>query len=508
MRRSASLLLKIVLVLALFGIVEPARTGRSAEEDASIDVVTTAPLKEPGLIVSLTVSLEDCIKLAAYNSFEVKLAKLDMKIAEQDKGIKEAVFDTALFSNLNYADEQRRQLSVFGGNFLRNVYEGGVMKTLPTGTEVTAAVNDTRSWTNSGFNVDNPAHEIELALDLKQPVAKNIFGVNDRWTITATKLAIVNADLDMKERIEILFADVEKAYWQFVFTKENLRIFREIRQRAKNLHETNIKSFDVGRIERADFLASEANVLTREKDVRIAENSYRRSEEMLKLLLNVDGSGRIYPAEDLKLKEFKCSVEDSLTTAFEKRRDYYKAKREIKIKDITLKVRSNERWPEVDLVGTYAINGIRRKVQKAAASVSGNDAYFFGGIEITLPVENNAARSEFKKADFDKEKAIIELKNVERKIVTDVGNAVRDYKTYETNVETLLEVVTLQREKLAEEDKRFGFGRSTTKTLIDYQSDYLKSQLEASMGLRDLEQSKVDLNRATNALLGDYEVYL
>lgn len=82
---------------------------------------------------------------------------------------------------------------------------------------------------------------------------------------------------------------------------------------------------------------------------------------------------------------------------------------------------------------------------------------------------------------------------------------VRDYVTSEVNVDKIMEAAKLQREKLKEEEKRFTYGRSNTKRVIDYQQDYLAAQLEVAKSMSDLEMARVNLEKAMNIILEKYE---
>jgi outer membrane protein TolC len=319
-------------------------------------------------------------------------------------------------------------------------------------------------------------------------------------------LAIQNADLDTRDSIEDLFALVEKAYWKWVFAQRNLQIYRDILDKAIELHKTNTKNYDTGLIEKGDFLASQANVLIREKDMLLAENEYRNTEEDIKLLMNIEASERFHPKEELRFAEIELDADQCLRDAFQKRRDYNKAKRDVEIQDITLETKANERWPEIDLVATMAANGINSKLSNAADRITEEDnTYYYTGVEVSIPLENNLAKSEFKQAKHEKEKAILGLKQTERAIVTDVGNALRDYLTYQKNIAKLQEVSRLQNEKLKEEEKRFKYGRSNTKRLIDYQQDHLLAELALVLGLLDLEVARIDLEKSLDAILEKYE---
>jgi len=454
-----------------------------------------------------TLSLEDCIKIALSNSFEVKLARLDFLIEETEMTKENAIYDTLLAFDISYEKDNRQPLSTFGADEAQtNIYSVEATKTLTSGTELTLSVSDERTWTNSAYTSTNPAHTAEASLEARQPLGKNVFGYIDRRNITVTSLAIQNADLDTKERIESLLGEVEAAYWEWVFSKRNSEIYRQLLEKAQDLHRSNIDNYKLGNVEKADFLASRVNVLLREKDVQIADNKYSHAEGKIKLLMNVDAAWPIRSRESLEYRKLEVELEDCLKKAFQKRRDYLQAKREVEMKKIVLETKVNARWPEIDLIASFAANGIDSGLGRALNNiVTDNNSDYYAGLEVTIPIENNLARGEFKKAEYDKEKALVTLKSIERSIITETGSKFRDYATYKANADKVIEVAKLQYEKLKEEEKWFRYGRFNTRRLIDSQEDYLNAQLQLALGMLDLELGRVNLEKTLNLILEKYE---
>ena len=491
----------LFLLFCIFCLTKCATFVTNAQDEQSL----ASEVKE--VQVGRGLSLEQCIRFAIGNSFEVKLARLDFLIAQTDQGIEQAIYDTVLSADISYEKDKRQLLSVFAADEAQtNIYSTEATKKLSSGTELTLSLSDTRTWSTSEYISNNPAHTAEGTLTLTQPLGKNIFGYIDRRNISVTSLAIQNADLDTKERIETLLANVEMAYWEWAFSKKSMQIYRQILEKARGLDQTNAGNYDIGRIEKGDFLASQANVLIREKDVQVADNKYTRAEEKIKLLMNIEPTERVYPQESLEYQKREIGLEDCLNKAFQKRRDYLKAKREVEMKQLVLETKTNARWPEIDLVASLTANGIDRESGRAINNITSDDnTKYYAGLEISIPIENNFAQSEFEKATHIKEKTLITLKSLERSIVTEIGGAFQDYITYDANLNKITEAAQLQREKLIEEEKRFKYGRSNTKRLIDYQQDYLNAQLEVAKGLVDLEVAKVKLEKALNTILEKYE---
>jgi len=456
------------------------------------------------------ISLEECVRFAVNNSFEVKMAKLDYYIAETELMYVEAVFDAFMYGEAAFTRDKREELSVFApDDDMISEYSVGIEKTLPSGTELDLELEDTRLWNRypgESYVVADPSHTAQWKLDIKQPIGRNSMGFCDRTRITLTRLAIENAGLVMKDKIEGVMARTEKAYWDLVLGEMALKIFEGILEKAENLYEADKQRFDIGLIESVDLLNSEANVANRTADVLISRNSRKRAEEDLKLVMNLDESYAVHPSEKLENGQMERDLAGCLKVAFEKRRDYHEKKRDVDIKGLNLRIKDNMQWPEIDLKGSMAINGVSGVFNTSVGRTTlADNAYYYGGVEFTIPMENREARSEYERAGFEKEDALVKLKDVERTIITEVGNAYRDVVAFAAGLVHLKNAVDLQSAKLKAEAKRFEQGRSGTKRVIDFMNDLLLAELEYARFLLKHRNAKVDLDRSMNIILEKYE---
>lgn len=453
------------------------------------------------------VSLKDCVLISLKNGFDVKLAKLDLYVAETKVMYSRAVFDTMLFSGVNYGEDKRQQLSVFSPDDNQtNEYYAGVSKKLPTGTQVGISADEKRLWSNSRFVEENPSHSMEMKLNARQNLAKNIFGYIDRKNVSIAKVAVEMADFESKDRIENFIYSVEKAYWDFVSKHDTLEIYAAILTKAKDLFEITNRNVDMGIQERVDIVASEANLNRMESEYLLSENDYREACENLKFLMNVNGDYSVKPLDGLSGTSLKGEFADYLNKAFSERRDYMAGKKNIEMRSLELKMTGNLKWPEIDLLGSLGVNGAQGKFNDAIDKLSGGDnVFYYAGIEFSFPLENRDARSRNMKASYENEKAIVTLKKIERKIIVDVGNAFRRASTINESISYIKKTVDLQSEKLIEEEKRFKTGRSNTKNIIDYQADLLRSQLEYTKFLLLKKNADIDLERTMNVILSKYK---
>ncbi|MBU1083725.1 MAG: TolC family protein, partial [Candidatus Omnitrophica bacterium] len=281
---------------------------------------------------------------------------------------------------------------------------------------------------------------------------------------------------------------------------------KEMLKRSEELNETDKKNFDIGLAEKVDLMASEANLSRIKAEYNISKNDLEKAKADLRLLMNVPAENDLEVREDIMLESPCDDIEGGLKEAFMKRRDYIAAKKDIEIKGLNLRIKKNNSWPEIDVSLSMAVNGLEGDLTEAVRKATGRDnTYYFAGIEVEMPLDNRDALSQKAKAGYEKEKALITLKETERVIITEIGNAFGDMKALKESIEYSDKAVELEEKKLAEEETRFKYGRSGTKRIIDYQRDILNVKLENAVFRRRYNNAVIDLARKMNVTLGKYK---
>lgn len=451
----------------------------------------------------LSISARDVRLIAIQNNLEIKLARLDSRIKDTELSYKEAVFDTILNGEIGYTDDQRKAASSLAGT--KNIthdYNIGIDKKLRSGTDVEIDFTNKREWTNSPYVSTNPYHESQIEVSMTQPIAKNFFGLIDRGNIEIVKWEIKNAELDSYIKIEDAIISAEKSYWELVLAKEDFKIKKEMLKKAILLFNQHRRKLKIGLIETGDVLASEANMHIRESELLLASNDLKTAEELLRVRLNLNKEVRLSPTGILAGANLDTNIMESMQTAFENRRDYLSKKNTIENKKVKLEMKSNSRWPEIDLKATFAANGIDSKYTQAVQDVyEDSNPKYYVGIEFKYPLENNEAASEYEKVMLEKTKAIVNLQKTERQIISDIDEGFRKLSVDKVNISKMQRVENLQKGKLFHEEKRFKYGRSNSDTLIRYQEDLLKAQLATQNAYLNYRISILDLMDAEDSFL-------
>lgn len=452
-------------------------------------------------------SLEEVTKLALDNNFDIQLTKYDAWIARTKKGVAESVYDTVIDMEVKYRNDQSKSTStLLGTKSVDNDYNLGFSKKTPIGTTLSVDMTNNRNWSDSSAVTLSPSHDSTLELTIEQDLGKNFFGLQDRGEIKITKIDIENSEYSSLEKIEEDIAKVQKAYWDLVLSYNHFEIQKDMVQYAKNFYDLHQEKLKDGLVEMPEAIASEAHYKNSLNDLLKARNIVESKINVLKLLLNIsDRSAKIIPIDDFFLSEEDQQLEESLKQAFMCRPDYKKTLNDIKSKNIYVEMKENNIWPEVNLKASFARNGIADHFKHAVRQISKEDnPDFFAGITISFPLENNEAKSQFKKAELEKAKALLEIKSLERKITIGIIDQVRSCNVLRELAFNNEAIADLQQQKLKEEEKRFNRGRSNTDTIIRYQEDFLEAQFLASKAMFEFYTSIVDLRCKEGTLLNLY----
>jgi len=448
-------------------------------------------------------SLSECLDIGLDNNIDVKIAKIEALIKDQDVLLSESVFDALLIGNVYYTDDQSASNNpLFGSKTMTTEYEMGISKELPTGTEISIDYLDTREWTDRLLTEINPYHKAVLSFSARQPVLKNFLGYVDRKTVKFSKIEAEIAGIESMDRIENAIADIAKAYWRLVFSYQNVALRKNLLRQAEKLYNRYKEHLKMGFVEETDLYETEANMRIRKIELLLAQNDLITANNDLLFLLNEEADFIVVPKDRLEALWGGANLFESLNTAFIANRDYRAKKKNLLAKKVNLKIKKNSLWPQIDLVGTLSTSGIDRKFGPANNTLSTNKhPFYYGGIEVSHPLENRAARGEFNKANLEKEKAILEILHIEKSIFTNVDREVRAVNIRLENAKRWTKVKELQYKKFKEQERKLKLGRSTTKDVVDFQNSFDLAAIRQYIAVLDYYYSLIDLENAKDTLL-------
>ena len=456
---------------------------------------------------TILLNAKEVARIALTNNFDIQIYKLDKSIGEQDLIKSYSVYDTELTGSYDYTEGRlARSSTIFGRRETTVSQDINLEKKLPTGTVLSVGASHEREYSDSLFATLNPYHESTAEISVTQPLLNDFLGIQTRNTIKVAMLDEDDVAYTSAEKIEQTVALAQKAYWRLVFAYNELGVRDQILSSAHELFDVTKKNFELGAVEDAEFYAVEANFMERQRDLVLAKNQVSLSTNDLGLKLNLPKEVNIISKDEPTIEDYEFDFNISLAAALANRRDYKRAKNEVKAMDLTLAMKKNSLWPQIDLTASLKKNGIDSKFSKSAREITSEDNPEYAiGIEFSFPLENREAGAEFKQAQLEKTKALVNLKKKECAVFIEVNDAVNNCKATKEAAEYQSEAMKLQESKYRAEEDRFKKGRSDIDRLIRYQQDYLESHIRYLIRVYAYKEALIDLEVTTAELLGEVE---
>ena len=459
--------------------------------------------KEPGV---LYLTLKDVLGVAILNNFDIQLAKYDRAIKDTDIDDTLSIYDTVLSLDAEYTHNRLETSSIIAGTVSED-YEVGLnlSKKLKTGTDVDIDYKFLRDRSDSAFITLNPSEESYLKFTFTQPILRNILGMNDWGDVKITKIEVNNFASETLDKIEKSLLEVEKAYWELLLKEKFVAVREDMQKKAQEFFDVVGKKEEIGSAELTDLYAARANLKVRKSELVVEESNLKTAQNKLKLLINnkeANSSIYISPVDMVDISVEDISLVPALKAAFANRRDYRRAMNDIKAKDIRLAMKKNERWPQLDLTGSFKMNGVRRSLASSIEdTLSEENIEYYAGVAFSFPLEAREEKSAQKKAELEKAKALVNLKKIEKTIVSEIDSKAKTVNAYRQRANEFMEVAELQKYKLQEEVKKYRYGRSDSDRIIRFQEDYLNAQIAAGVAILDYIEALIDLYLNQNLYL-------
>jgi outer membrane protein TolC len=475
----------------------------------------------------LSLSLEECIIRTLKDNLNVAVEVINPELADASLTKAKEFFMPRL--DIGFGNERTESPSYWWLEQADTVtnkdmdYSATLVQQIPMGGSFSLSLYNNRYETTAGLQVINPRYGSSLRFSLTQPLLKN-FGTK----VSRREILIARNNLDISySQFEKVLIDtiyrVQEAYWNLVYAIEDYKVKQQSLELAQDLLAKNRKEVEVGKLAQIEILNAEAVVASREADILAAEALIRRSEDLLRDLLNLTeeremSQKKIIPLDKPSLVREEISLEEALRIALEKSPDLEMRKKTIETNELNLKVARNQILPSLDLEFSFwspGLSGTENVFNPLdpfgppidtivhPPSDALKDAFGFEydnwtvGLTLSLPLSNFTTKADVVKARMETEKSLLELKNQEKQVYLDVKDALRDVETNFKRVEAYRVARELAEKRLEAEVKKLNVGLTTNYFVLQYQDELAK---ERSLELKSLVDYNLALARLEKAL--------
>ena len=458
--------------------------------------------------------LHECVERALANNLEIRAERLNPSI--QTWGIvgAQGIYDPLLTGAFRYQDSTIPQdpgRPALTQQTLQPTLD--LAGKLPTGATYDFAANDTRTSGNVVTNVFNFLYTGQAGVSVSQPLLKNFgLGINSA-TIRIARKSKAIAVQNFAQLVMTKITAVSSAYYELVFAIEDHKAKVEDLNQAKQLLAEDRRRVQVGVLTPLDVTQAEAGVAEREQAVILAARAIKDNENTLKRLICREVAEfrgtTLVPVDYPLVQMIQTDVAESTRTALTQRPDYLSATEALERQHIVVQLNHNQLWPEIDLQGSYGLNGRGRSFGGYTDNLTTGDSPVWGiGVAVSIPLGNRQARSNYHIARLDADQLLLNLKALEQDIVVQVDNAVGHVEANLESVKAAHEATRLAQESLDAEKKKLLAGTSTTFLVLQAQAQLATARSAEIRARSDYSESLIALDQAEGTTLTKNNIVL
>lgn len=438
-----------------------------------LTLLPTAAWAETGDTIQLT--LKEAVEAALANNLNLTLQRQDTDIAAGAIDIARSSFDRQFTAEAGLDGAKRTPLFLGGAKREDGgSVSAGLSKRFTTGTEMALSWSNTRFDTDAEGLVLNPSYGSTLSLGVSQPLLRGMGKEIQTGPVNAAEFELSAATYQVDSVAADLAAEVKLGYWNLVFAWQDIEVKQLSVTLARKLLEETISKINAGRLAEVEVYQPQSEVTRREEDLIAAERAIGVADDELKVLLNSsDWLTPFTPVDTPRTEPVELTARDILDNALNTRPDLKAVEMGIDAARIREKLAEDDLRPSLNLVGDLGYGGTEEGYGDAlGAAVDDPDTNWQVGLNLTLPLDNSAAKGSLQQARAVHAKARTTRQLLHLQITKNVRTTVRDVQLAIKAMEATRKTSLATRKRLEAEQAKFDAGRSTTLDVLIAQEAY------------------------------------
>ena len=347
------------------------------------------------------------------------------------------------------------------GNARSNTDETGSVSLGPS-LRVPTGGTFTLSWSKPLAGQDDRSGTTSLTF--RQPLLKGFGSEIDTWPLRRARMQEQINIRAFRDRVSGVVRSVIGAYRGALSAGRRMVIAREALERAQQQLEINRMLVEAGRMAGQDLVQTEAAVSNREYGLIDAENSFATANSNLIDILDLEEGSRIEPSEEAHIVPERPDLEQSMETAFARRRDWLSAELGVDFARMDLRIAENNELPDLALDASTSRRG-------------GDDETLYAvGLRLTVPLWDKAPERALARARNGLRRAEMGLAETRQSIRIQVRQAVHNVARALRGIDVAGEGRELAVRKLEIERLKLQQGLSSSFQLDSFEDDLVNAQ--------------------------------
>ena len=465
--------------------------------------------RELGKIEGAPISLGEAIHAAVTGgSLAQRTAAATLAAARGTHTRESGAFDPNLFLNTDRLHVEQPTASPFAGAPVletdQTVGTGGARITLPFGTQLEAALDGSKTETNSAFASVNPQFDANGHISVRQPLL-NGFGPGTGSEAKATGREAEAAKARYDDVVLGVEALVEETYWDLYAAERDLAVQRAIRTQAAAFVDQAVLRERAGLVGPNDVAQARAFLAEQEQTVLDREELLDQTSDQLasEIGQRPPGGQPRYRPVDAPPAEYPIAPEDSVVAlADRENRELHAREQELSAAQARVAGAAWNKLPTLDILGSLGgrgLSGTGRTVvfgtDTLATNLSGDfgDAFsqvtsrdfptWSAGIRFNFPIFLREGRGEYERLRGVEEEARADYETERRTLEDQVRTAHRALVRASRRLDAARAGVDASREQVRIGVLQYNSGRTTAFELVRLGADLATAQERYSAAL-------------------------
>ena len=500
-------------VLLLLGLTAGSLT---AQEPAPLP-----PPPETAAAASTPVlTLEEAVRRALQKNFAIRIEHFQTDTAEQSLEAARANFDPTFNASVSKAASRTPDEGSFvdaDGNIITNAATRfdainsriGVSQRLTTGTTVGLSGSLDRNRSIPSRSRFNPAYDSDVTLSISQPLL-HIGPSYNRARVEQAEIGVELAGSDFRGTVLDIVRDVETAYYNLGYAREQLLVQRFSLDVAQQLLEENRARRDTGLSTDLDVLQAEVGVANARRNLLLGEQDVNdAADRLLQLIGQFELDQAIGDVRIGEIEQIDVSFDESYKRARENRPDYAAQLAVIRQLEIDARVARRDRLPDLNLDGAVGYNTREASAGDATKDLWDGDGYAWQvGLSVSMPWAARGDRARYQIALNNLAREEARLQSIDQSILVQVRSAVRAVETNFEGVRISRLATELSERQFELEKARFDAGLSTFRQVQELQAELDTARVRELQARVSLRIALAELSRLEGTSLDRFQIDL
>jgi outer membrane protein TolC len=425
-------------------------------------------------------------------------------------------------------------------------YVTGINQFFQTGTSYEVVLGGARGTSTSLTQVFNPLVNTFMAVGFTQPLLNGFGRRANAAQIRIAKNDLKVADSVFRQQVITTVAQVLNLYWDYLSFKENVGVAEQALAYSQKLLGDNKRQVEIGTLAPIEVVRAESEVASDQQKLIVAQTSLQQQAELIKTALakKVDGelmSAQIEAVD--KLPEPRPDdippLEEALKLAIANRPEIEQTELKFRDQDYTIQARRNSLLPSLNVFATYIASGLSGNQalcppgdialatacetttgtlvpplsipnagvsQALTQTIQGHYPDYSFGVNLSIPIRNRSAQADAARALLERRQLETQFQQYKNNIAQQVRNAVIGVIQAKAQIEAARKAVTLAKQTLDAEQKKFQLGESTVFLVIQAQRDLSTAEGNEVAARSTYAKALTGFQQQTATILNQYHV--